>query len=66
VTGTGTSMVAKAAVAKGIANHKQRGPIVAGDQVSCQGHQCSETRLTGKPSSSVCVGAPPGREPLPP
>ncbi len=47
-------------------DHKQRGPIVAGDQVSCQGHQCSETSLTGEPSSLVSVGASPERKPLPP
>jgi hypothetical protein len=41
-----------------------------GDKVSewksCWGHQCSETSLTGEPGSIVCVGAYPGREPLPP
>ncbi len=33
---------------------------------SCRGHQCSETSLTGEPSSIVSEGASPGREPLPP
>jgi hypothetical protein len=47
---------------------KVRGPIVAGEQKSCQGHQCSETMLTQYPCSSS-VGAsrdaicwPPRRE----
>jgi hypothetical protein len=34
---------------------KVRGPIVASDQGSRQGHHCSETALTGKPSSKVWV-----------
>ncbi len=41
-----------------------RGPIMAGDQGSRQGHNCSETALTGNRSSKVWV-APPGRELLP-
>jgi hypothetical protein len=32
---------------------KVREPIVADDQGSRQGYQCSETSLTGEPSSSV-------------
>ncbi len=44
---------------------KVRGPIMACDQGSHQGHQCSETSLTGDPSSRS-VGASLGREPLPP
>ncbi len=46
-------------------NHKQRGPIVAGDQGSRRGHHCSETALTGNPSSEVWV-APPEHEPAAP
>jgi hypothetical protein len=38
---------------------------MACDQGSCWGHHCSETALTGNPSSKVYV-APPVREPLPP
>jgi hypothetical protein len=44
---------------------KGGGPIMAGDQGSHQGHHCSETALTGNPSSKVWV-APPGHELLPP
>jgi hypothetical protein len=43
---------------------KVRGPIVADDQGSRQGHHCSRPVLTGNPSSKVWV-APPGRKPLP-
>jgi hypothetical protein len=55
----------KQPVAKVIANREQRGPIVAGDQGSRRGHQCSETSLTGDPSSSR-VGASLGHKLLPP
>jgi hypothetical protein len=44
---------------------KVGGTIVAGDQGSRQGHHCSETVLTGNPSSKVWVVLP-GRELLPP
>ncbi len=44
---------------------KQRGPIVACDQGSRWGHQCSETVLTGNFSIKVWVALP-GCEPLPP
>ncbi len=40
------------------------GLVMAGDQGSRWGHQCSATSLTGNPSSKVWV-APPGRKPLP-
>jgi hypothetical protein len=45
---------------------KVRGPIMAGDQGSRQGHQCRGTSLTGESGSIVSVGASPGRKPLPP
>jgi hypothetical protein len=44
---------------------KIRGPIVAGDQGSRWDHHCSETLLTGDPSSRS-VGAPLGCKLLPP
>ncbi len=44
---------------------KVRGPIMAGDQGSHWGHQCSETTLTGD-TSSRSVGASLGCETLPP
>ncbi len=47
-------------------NREQRGPIVAADQGSPQGQQCSKTWLTGEPGSIVRVGASLEREPLPP
>ncbi len=37
--------MAKAAVAKVVTNREQRGHILADDQGSCQGHQCSKTAL---------------------
>jgi hypothetical protein len=43
-------------------DRKLRGPIVASDQTSCQGQQCSETLLTGEPSSIVSVGGIPGTQ----
>jgi hypothetical protein len=45
---------------------EQRGLIVGGDQGSRQGHQCSETSLTGEPDFFASVGASPGLEPMPP
>ncbi len=50
-------------VAKVIVNLKQRGPIVAADQGSGRGHQCTQTSLIGNPSSRS-VGAPPGHKAL--
>ncbi len=52
MTGTGTRRVAK-----GIANRKQKGPIVAEDQGSHLDHQYSKTSLTGDPRFRS-VGAP--------
>jgi hypothetical protein len=46
-------------VAKVVRNCKQRGSIVAGDQGTRRGHQCSKTSLTKDPSSRS-VGATPG------
>jgi hypothetical protein len=43
---------------------KARGPIMASDQESRQGHQCSEIMLIGDPSSRS-VGASPGRTAAP-
>jgi hypothetical protein len=46
---------------------KVRGPILAGDQGSRRGHHCSETELTGNPSSKEFRAmVHPGGEPLPP
>jgi hypothetical protein len=47
-------------------DRKQRGPIIASNQGSCWGHQCSETTLTGEPGSIVSLGASLGQELLPP
>jgi hypothetical protein len=44
---------------------EQKGPILAGDQRSCQGHQCRETSLTGEPGSIVSVDTSLGLELLP-
>ncbi len=49
----------KQPVAMVAANCEQRGPIMAGDQGSFRGYQCSKTSLTGDPSS-MHVSAPPG------
>ncbi len=43
---------------------EQRGPIVAGDQGSHRGHQCSKTSLPGEHGSIVSVCASPGQESL--
>jgi hypothetical protein len=52
-------------VDKVVANRDQRGSIVASDQGSHRGHQCSKTSLKGEPSFIVNVGASPEREPMP-
>ncbi len=57
-------MAEAAEVAKVVARSRERGAIVAGDQGSHRGHQCSETSLAGEPGSIVRVGFPQGRKPL--
>jgi hypothetical protein len=48
----------KQPVAKVVANREQRGPIVASDQGSYRGHQCSEISLTEDPSPWSASGPP--------